>query len=110
MTSFAYGVHEKLVGQDGVDPNTPEYYQLIDKRMREVFPNYFGNDESGSHEQVVVDSAPRRRASPVVAPATRNTGAAPRKVTLTQTQVALAKRLGLTPQQYATQLIKETTI
>jgi len=110
MTSFAYGVHEKLVGQDGVDPNTPEYYQLIDKRMKEVFPNYFGNDESGSHEQVVVDSAPRRRASPVVAPATRNTGAAPRKVTLTQTQVALAKRLGLTPQQYATQLIKETTI
>ena len=110
MTSFAYGVHEKLVNQDGVDPNTPEYYQLIDKRMREVFPHNFGIDESGSQEQVVVDSAPRRRTSPVVAPATRNTGAAPRKVTLTQTQVALAKRLGLTPQQYATQLIKETTI
>jgi hypothetical protein len=107
MTSFAYGVHEKLVGEDGVDPNTPEYYQLIDKRMREVFPNYFGTDESGSYEQVVVDSAPRRKASPVVAPATRNSGSAPRKVTLTQTQVALAKRLGLTPQQYATQLIKE---
>ena len=107
MTSFAYGVHEKLVGEDGVDPNTPEYYQLIDKRMREVFPNYFGTDESGSYEQVVVDSAPRRKASPVVAPATRNSGSAPRKVTLTQPQVALAKRLGLTPQQYATQLIKE---
>ena len=37
----------------------------------------------------------------------RNNGAAPRKVTLTSTQVALAKRIGLTPQQYATQLIKE---
>lgn len=110
MTSFAYGVHEKLVGEDGIDPNTQEYYQLIDKRMREVFPNYFGTDESGSQGQVVVDSAPRRRASPVVAPATRNSGAAPRKVTLTQTQVALAKRLGLTPQQYATQLIKEGSI
>jgi len=110
MTSFAYGVHEKLVGEDGVDPNSQEYYQLIDKRMREVFPNYFGTDESGSQEQVVVDSAPRRKASPVVAPATRNTGAAPRKVTLTQTQVALAKRLGLTPQQYATQLMKENMI
>tara|TARA_R110002020_G_scaffold73698_3_gene189051 strand:+ start:1674 stop:2702 length:1029 start_codon:yes stop_codon:yes gene_type:complete len=107
MTSFAYGVHEKLVGEDGVDPNTQEYYQLVDKRMREVFPDYFGTGESGSYEQVVVDSAPRRRTSPVVAPATRNSGAAPRKVTLTQTQVALAKRLGLTPQQYATQLIKE---
>ena len=110
MTSFCYGVHEKLVGEDGVDPTSQEYYQLIDKRMREVFPNYFGTDESGSQEQVVVDSAPRRKASPVVAPATRNTGAAPRKVTLTQTQVALAKRLGLTPQQYATQLMKENMI
>ena len=107
MTSFAYGVHEKLVGEDGVDPNSQEYYQLVDKRMRDVFPNYFGNDESSSQGQVVVDPAPRRRASPVVAPATRNSGAAPRKVTLTQTQVALAKTLGLTPQQYATQLIKE---
>jgi len=109
MTSFAYGVHEKLVGEDGVDPNTQEYYQLVDKRMRDVFPNYFGNDESSLQRQVVVDPAPRRRASPVVAPATRNSGAAPRKVTLTQTQVALAKTLGLTPQQYATQLIKENT-
>tara|TARA_R110000824_G_scaffold30072_1_gene99277 strand:- start:456 stop:1478 length:1023 start_codon:yes stop_codon:yes gene_type:complete len=110
MTSFAYGVHEKLVGEDGVDPNTPEYYQLVDKRMREVFPNYFGNEQSSSQGQVVVDPAPRRRASPVVAPATRNSGAAPRKVTLTQTQVALAKTLGLTPQQYANQLIKENMI
>ena len=109
MTSFCYGVHEKLVGEDGVDPSSQEYYQLIDKRMREVFPHNFGTDESGSQEQVVVDSAPRRKTSPV-APATRNTGAAPRKVTLTQTQVALAKRLGISPQQYANQLIKENMI
>jgi hypothetical protein len=109
MTSFCYGVHEKLVGEDGVDPSSQEYYQLIDKRMREVFPHNFGTDESGSQEQVVVDSAPRRKTSPV-APATRNTGAAPRKVTLTHTQVALAKRLGISPQQYANQLIKENMI
>jgi len=107
MTSFAYGVHERLVRDEGVDPQTPEYYELIDKRMQEVFPAYFGTSDGGSGESVVVESATRRRTSPVVAPATRNNGAAPRKVTLTSTQVALAKRLGLTPQQYATQLIKE---
>ena len=75
--------------------------------MQEIFPDYFGTGDTGSSGSVVVESAPRRKASPVVAPATRNNGVAPRKVTLTSTQVALAKRLGLTPQQYATQLIKE---
>jgi hypothetical protein len=107
MTSFAYGVHERLVRDEGVDPESQEYYQLIDQRMREVFPSYFGTNNAGSSEPIVVESAPRRRTSPVVAPATRNNGAVPRKVTLTSTQVALAKRLGLTPQQYASQLIKE---
>jgi len=107
MTSFAYGVHERLVRDEGVDPESPEYYQLIDNRMKEVFPSYFGTNSIGSSEPIVVESATRRRTSPVVAPATRNNGAAPRKVTLTSTQVALAKRLGITPQQYATQLIKE---
>jgi len=75
--------------------------------MKEVFPTHFGNDAAGSGESVVVETAPRRKASPVVAPAARNNGAIPRKVTLTSTQVSLAKRLGLTPQQYAQQLIKE---
>ena len=107
MTSFAYGVHERLVRDEGVDPQSPEYYQLIDNRMKEVFPSYFGTNNQSSSEPVVVEAATRRRTSPVVAPATRNNGAAPRKVTLTSTQVALAERLGLTPQQYAAQLIKE---
>jgi hypothetical protein len=107
MTSFAYGVHERLVRDEGVDPESQEYYQLIDQRMKEVFPSYFGTNNVGSSEPIVVESAPRRRTSPVVAPAMRNNGAVPRKVTLTSTQVALAKRLGLTPQQYASQLIKE---
>jgi len=107
MTSLAYGVHEKLVKREGIDPETQEYYESIDKRMREKFPEYFGVNDAGSSESVVVESATRRRTSPVVAPAMRNNGAAPRKVTLTSTQVALAKRLGITPQQYASQLIKE---
>ena len=103
LTSFAYGVHEKLVGDEGVDPESDEYYQLIDQRMKEVFPAQFGSNNNS----IVVETASRKRASPVVAPASRNSGAAPRKITLTQTQVRLAKRLGLTPQQYAAQLMKE---
>ena len=103
MTSFAYGVHERLVRTEGVDPDTDEYYQLIDQRMKEVFPTHFSGDSGG----VVVEAASRRKVNPVVAPASRHSGAIPRKVTLTQTQVRLAKRLGLTPQQYAVQLMKE---
>ena len=107
MTSFAYGVHDRLVRDEGVDPNTDEYYELINERMKEVFPTHFGNNAMQQSGSVVVDTASRRRANPVVAPASRNNGAIPRKVTLTSTQVRLAKRLGLTPQQYATQLMKE---
>jgi len=107
MTSFAYGVHERLISDEGVDPNTPEYYELIDQRMKEVFPTHFSRGGTESDNSVVIETAPRRKVSTVVAPAARNNGAVPRKVTLTSTQVSLAKRLGLTPQQYAQQLIKE---
>ena len=111
MTSFAYGVHEKLVHDEGIDPGNPEYYELIDKRMKEVFPAYFSDDGRGVPSgSVVVETAPRRKASPVVAPAARNNGAMPRKVVLTSTEVSLSKRLGITPQQYAMskqQLLKE---
>ena len=107
MTSFAYGVHERLVGEEGIDPDSDEYYKLIDNRMKEVFPTHFGSSSTQSNNIVVVDAASRRRANPVVAPASRNSGVAPRKVTLTSTQARLAKRLGLTYQQYAAQLMKE---
>jgi hypothetical protein len=104
MTSFAYGVHERLVNQEGIDPDSEEYYDLIDQRMGEVFPSRFSR---GNNEQtIIVDTATTRKTSPVAA-ASRNSGTSPRKVTLTQTQVRLAKRLGLTPQQYAAQLMKE---
>ena len=88
MTSLALGLHTKLVKQ-GVSPQSDEYYETIDARMRQVFPDNFE------------DAEPKRKTS-VVAPATRST--APKKVTLTRTQVQLAKRLGLTPQQYAKQV------
>ena len=90
MTSFAYGVHDKIVSE-GIDPDTDEYYQLIDSRVREVFPSYFNEGESA-------DVAQRQKAKSVVAPAKRGSGGgAPRTVKLTQTQVRIAKRLGLSP-------------
>ena len=107
MTSFAYGVHEKLISEEGVDPNTPEYYQLINKRMEEVFPAHFGNNAAASSGSVVVETAPRRRANPVVASVSRNNGPAPRKLVLTSSEVAVAKRIGVTPEQYARQKMKE---
>lgn len=95
MTSFALGLHNKLE-KEGVSPQTEEYYERIDTRMRQVFPENFEDTE-----EVEVAPEPKRKAQ-VVAPATRST--APKKVTLTKTQVQIAKRLGLTPQQYAKQV------
>ena len=100
MTSFAYGVHEKLVRQEGVDPRTDDYYKKINDRMRDVFPGKFGGSKG-------MDSPTAgTRTSTVVAPARRSDGPR-RKVQLTSTQVALARRLGLSPEQYAKQLLKE---
>jgi predicted RNA-binding protein with TRAM domain len=98
-TQFAIGVHEKLVREEGLDPRSEEYYSRIDNRMREVFPETFSDQGTG-------DPAVGQGMTTVVAPAKR--GSAPaRKVQLTSTQVALAKRLGITPEQYAKQLTKE---
>ena len=98
MTAFALGVHEELV-YNGVDPNSDQYYTEINSAVRKRFADKFEDDL----EEVEV--APKKKAN-VVAPATRSSKN-PQKVKLTQTQVALAKRLGLTPQQYAAQLLKE---
>ena len=99
MTSLALGLHEKLV-KSGVDPRSDDYYNRIDETMRRRFPEYFG----GTQEQA--KPAPRAKAATVVAPATRST--APKKIVLTKTQVNLAKKLGITPEAYARELIKES--
>lgn len=97
-TQFAYGVHERLVA-DGLDPTTDEYYERIDDRVGEIFPGTSaGTGTEGPAEG--------RGSTTVVAPA-RRAGGRPRKVQLTSTQVSLAKRLGITPEQYAKQLMKE---
>lgn len=98
MTSLALGLHEKLV-RSGVDATSTEYYTTIDNTMRKRFPEYFGDDSLD--EEV---PAQRKKPSAVVAPATRST--APKKVHLSPTAVALAKKLGLTPEQYARETIK----
>jgi hypothetical protein len=94
MTSFALGLHQKLVKQ-GVSPQSDEYYEKINSRMHQVFPDNF--------EEADEPAEPRRRN--VVAPVTRSV--APRKITLTKTQVALAKRLGLPLELYAKQVAED---
>ena len=105
MSGYAYGVHERLIKRDRVDPLSDEYYEKLDASMRRRFPEYF-EDEGGQDVEVPTSAASPRRV-PVVAPATRVAASAPRKVQLTATQVALAKRLGLTPEQYAASMVKE---
>jgi len=108
MTAFAYAVHESIVGEENIDPRSSQYYARIDSKMRERFPEKFGEVPSvqeESEEVVLRPDGALRKPSTVVAPATRNNGANPRKVQLTKTQVALAKRLGVTPEQYAIQVL-----
>ena len=98
MTSLALGLHEKLV-RAGTNPTSEEYYTTIDKTMRKRFPEYFGDDSLD-----VETPAQRKKPSTVVAPASRST--APKKVHLTKTQLALAKKFNLTPEQYARETLK----
>jgi len=97
MTSYALGLHEELV-ESGVRVGSDEYYKRIDTDIRERFPDQIGVGDS-------VDAKPQRVKSNVVSPATRST--APKKIVLTQSQVNLAKRLGLTNEQYARAVANE---
>jgi len=98
MTAFALGVHEELV-YNGIDPNSDQYYAEINSAVRKRFADKF----DGDLEEVEV--APKKKAN-VVAPATRSSKN-PQRVKLTQTQVALAKRLGISVEAYAAQILKE---
>ena len=105
MTSLALGLHEKLV-RSGVDPRSDDYYRQIDKTMRKRFPEAFEDEEEEPTQtkDEVEKPAPRKKPANVVAPVTRST--APRQVRLTPTQVAIAKKLGLSNEQYAKELLK----
>lgn len=97
MTSYSLGLHQKLVNS-GVDPRSDEYFEQIDARLRSVFPDFFGSAEKSTP---VGNS---KRPATVVAPGMRSSGV--KKVQLTETQVALARKFGLTPQQYAAEIAK----
>ena len=96
MTHAAWGIHRQLVQAEGIDPSSDEYYDELDKRIRDAFPQKF--QESGSGTQS------RGRNVQTVAPASRSSGinnTARRTVKLTPSQVAIAKKLGVPLEEYA---------
>jgi|TARA_R110000868_G_scaffold136243_1_gene349110 hypothetical protein len=100
MTGYAFALHEKLVMEDGVDPNSDEYYKKLNGRIRQVFPEKFSSEESAD-----AHSSQRSYKSNVVAPATRST--APRKIVLSPDQVRMANRLGVPLKLYAEKVAEQ---
>ena len=100
MTAFALGLHSELVEDKGVDPTSGKYYQMIDRTMREKFPEHFGSDEEPAYEE----EPPRRATKPstVVAPASRSTP--PNRIRLKASEAAIARRLGVPLEEYAKQV------
>jgi hypothetical protein len=90
MTYAAFGVHKKLVENEGFDPQSDEYYSELDKRMQSEFPHKLRNGES-------------RRPAQTVASVSRSTSgrSSGKKVRLTPSQVAIAKKLGVPLEEYA---------
>ena len=90
MTYAAFGVHKKLVENEGFDPQSDEYYSELDKRMQSEFPHKLKNGES-------------RRPAQTVASVSRSTSgrSSGKKVRLTPSQVAIAKKLGVPLEEYA---------
>lgn len=98
MTGYAYAVSDMLIRDKRVDPTSDQYFEELNKRVQKRFPEYFKTSEP----EVDVTA----RASTVVAPASR-TSKSVSKVRLTPSQVALARRFGLTPEQYVAQYMKD---
>ena len=94
MTAIAYAEHERVIRDEGLKADSPEYYAAIDAKVRKHFPDFFGN-EGGQKPNTVVASGER------------NNSGKPRTVRLTPHQVSLAKTLGLTNEEYARQALKE---
>jgi hypothetical protein len=103
MTSLALGLHEKLVKQNGpAYATTDEYYDRINETMRKRFPEHFDTDSDDA--EVETKETTKAKPAAVVAPVTRTTSS--KKIRLTTSQVNLAKKLGLTPEQYAKEMIR----
>jgi hypothetical protein len=108
MTAYALGLHEELIDEYGKDfVSTDQYFNRIDNAVREAFPKYF--DALEPQTQVEIEDEPQKaqpkaKPSTVVAPATRSTSS--KQIKLAPRQVALARKLGLTPEQYAREFAK----
>jgi len=100
MTGYALGFHKQLVERDGVMPDQPEYYSRLNQEMRRRFPDRFRSNGSNG-------SLPERRSAPPVGAVSRTGSGAPRTVRITESQARLARRLGLTVEQYAQQIVAE---
>ena len=112
MTALAMGKHQELENS-GVNArdNPDQYWSELDNRLREVFPDFFkeGSKEESKDANTYAGSTPKSYAS-VVAPSTRTTGSkGSRTVRLSKTAVDLAKKLGITNEQYAEQIRKLDT-
>jgi hypothetical protein len=105
MSFLAMGIHRRLE-REGVAIGSDHYYGVIDKEIRQRFPEKFGiaEETKSSSEVETKPSAKTSKPSTVVAPATRSTST--KKVRLTPTQLQLAKKFNLTPEQYARELTK----
>jgi hypothetical protein len=104
MTAFATAVHENLVST-GVDTKSDNYYASIDEKMRERFPEKFDGDEDLRPNETPRTQVPRKKPPSVVAPARRAGGGSQKQVRLTKTQVKLASKLGVSPEDYAKQVV-----
>ncbi len=96
-TALALAVHQDLM-DEGVNPTSDDYYRRINKEINQLFPVKNVDADTSTDTKV-------NRQSSVVAPATRST--APRKIVLTQTQVNIAKRLGVPLELYAKQVAED---
>mgnify|MGYP003627472568 FL=1 len=109
MSSYALTIDQRLRNQ-GIMPekDAQKYYAEVDRYMRNEYPNFFGVQVEETAEVVSETGTTKRQPSTVVASATRDSGnKKPSQVRLTQTQVKLARQLGISPEQYANQLLKE---
>ncbi len=94
MTFAAFGIHKELVETQGMDGASDEYYDVLDKRMREEFPHKF-------QDETEEETAPRRTTQTVAGVSRPGKKGRGRQVKLTPSQVTIAKRLGVPLEEYA---------
>lgn len=99
MTFTAFTIHRRLIEEEGYNPQSEDYYAEIDSRMRKEFPHKFEEEKSG-----------QRRPAQTVAPANRNIKSGRKTVRLTQSQVAIAKKLGVPLEEYAKHVKEQSNV